>query len=103
MKEITSSEQFETVSKQGKSIMMFTADWCKDCVFIEPFLPSIVEAHPDYQFYKIDCDKLMKLSRNLRVLGIPSFVAFADGAEIGRLVSRERKTKEEIEDFIKSL
>jgi len=39
----------------------------------------------------------------LDILGIPSFVAFDQGKEIGRFVSKLRKTKEEIIDFIDSL
>ncbi|MHA7984159.1 thioredoxin family protein, partial [Leuconostoc mesenteroides] len=34
------------------------------------------------------------------IFGIPSFVIFRDGQEIGRLVNKDRKTKEEVENFI---
>lgn len=39
----------------------------------------------------------------MNILGIPSFVAYQDGQEIGRLVSKDRKTKEEVVSFLKSL
>nr|MCR4912154.1 thioredoxin [Lactobacillus sp.] len=35
--------------------------------------------------------------------GIPSFVVYQDGKEIGRLVNKDRKTKEEVENFLNSL
>ena len=37
------------------------------------------------------------------VFGIPSFIAVDGGKEIGRFVSKDRKTKEEITEFLKTL
>jgi hypothetical protein len=37
------------------------------------------------------------------VFGIPSFIAFENGKELGRFVSKDRKTQEEIERFISGL
>ena len=38
----------------------------------------------------------------LDIFGIPSFLVFENGEEKGRFVSKDRKTKEEIESFLKS-
>jgi len=103
MKELTSIEQYKESIKSRKSIIMFTANWCPDCLVIKPFLPSIVEKFTDYDFYTINRDQLLDLCVELEILGIPSFVAFKDGTEIGRLVSKDRKTKKEIEEFIEGL
>ena len=37
------------------------------------------------------------------VFGIPSFIAFNDGKETGRFVNKDRKTKQQVEDFINGL
>ncbi|MFT9270602.1 MAG: thioredoxin family protein, partial [Lentilactobacillus hilgardii] len=37
------------------------------------------------------------------VMGIPSFVAYDNGQEIGRFSNPDRKTKQEVEKFIDSL
>ena len=103
MKAITSMEQFENQVKQGNSIVMFTANWCPDCIVIKPFLPEIVEKYSDYKFYSVNRDELMDLCVDLDIFGIPSFVAFKEGQEIGRLVNKDRKTKEEVESFIEGL
>ncbi|GGB02866.1 thioredoxin [Macrococcus hajekii] len=102
MKTITSVDHFKEVM-QKPTIAMFTAGWCPDCHFIAPVLPEIEAAHPDYQFVSIDRDELMDLAIEYDVMGIPSFVAFKEGKEIGRFVSKDRKTKDEINDFIASL
>ena len=36
-------------------------------------------------------------------MGIPSFVVYQDGQEIGRLVNGDRKSKQEVEDFLRSV
>lgn len=100
--EINSLEEFEK-AKTGKTIFMFTASWCPDCVFVKPFIGDIVEANPEFKFYVINRDNFIDLCKSLDILGIPSFVAYDDDREIGRFVSKLRKTKEEIQAFIDGL
>ena len=83
--EIKTIEEFDNI-RVGKTIIMFTADWCPDCMFVKPFIGDIVDANPEYKFYMI-----------------PSFVAYNDKEESGRFVSKLRKTKEEIQAFIDTL
>lgn len=45
----------------------------------------------------------MDLCVELEIFGIPSFVAFKGGKEVGRFVNKERKTRQQIESFIESL
>lgn len=88
---------------QNKSILLFTANWCPDCMFIKPFIGEIVDQYKEYTFYSVNRDDMLELCKELDILGIPSFVAFNEGKEIGRFVSKLRKTKEEIIAFIESL
>ena len=88
---------------QNKSILLFTANWCPDCMFVKPFIGDIVDANPEFKFYLINRDNLLDLCKDLDILGIPSFVGYEDDKEIGRFVSKLRKTKEEIQTFIDSL
>lgn len=103
MKEITSVEQYHEVITNENAIILFTANWCPDCMVIKPFMPSIVEKYNEYNFYTINRDQLMDLCVELEIFGIPSFVAFKDGQEVGRFVNKERKTRQQIEGFIESL
>ncbi|MGG6433567.1 thioredoxin family protein [Anoxybacillus sp. D401a] len=100
MKKIESIEQYNEVIQRGKVIMMFTADWCPDCQVIKPILPEIEEQFSDYTFYAVDRDQLLDLFTEHNVFGIPSFIAYENGRERGRFVSKDRKTKEEIVAFI---
>lgn len=66
-------------------------------------MPSVIEKYTNFNFYTVNRDDLMDLCIELDIFGIPSFVAFKDGLEIGRFVNKDRKTRQQIEDFIESL
>ncbi|HZG71364.1 MAG TPA: thioredoxin family protein [Chondromyces sp.] len=103
MRKLTSTKEFEELKSNGKHIFLFSADWCPDCRFIEPVMPEIAENHPDYTFIYVDRDQFIDLCAEEDIFGIPSFLAYEDGKELGRFVSKDRKTKEEIENFIAGL
>lgn len=103
MRQLETVEQYNEIIKDGNVILVFSADWCGDCRFIEPALPEIEKEFPEFTFIKVDRDQFIEICQENDVLGIPSFVAFKDGKEVGRFVSRDRKTKEEITQFIKGL
>lgn len=100
---LESVEQFELLRENGSHIFLFSADWCPDCRVIEPVLPELEEKFYDYQWIYVDRDKFIDLCISLDVYGIPSFIAYENGKELGRFVSKDRKTKEEIETFVQGL
>lgn len=103
MEKLQSMEQFEALKQEEHIIFMFSADWCPDCRVIEPILPELQSENSQFTFYYVDRDEFIDLCANLNVFGIPSFVAFHKGEETGRFVSKERKTKEQIQQFIDTL
>lgn len=103
MKNLESMEQFENLKENGKHIFMFSANWCPDCRVIDPILPDLEEKYNEYTFIYVDRDEFIDLCIQLDVFGIPSFIGFQDGQELGRFVSKDRKTQEEIENFIEKL
>ena len=103
MKNLKSIEEFEGLKNGERVLFVFSADWCGDCRFLDPILPIIQEKYTAYQFIKVDRDEFIDLCVDMDIYGIPSFVAFEKGVELGRFVSKERKTQQEIEAFIDSL
>ena len=59
--------------------------------------------YSDFSFYYVDRDEFIDLCVKLDVFGIPSFVAYNKGEETGRYVNKDRKTQEQIEEFIEGL
>ncbi|UXH43815.1 thioredoxin family protein [Rossellomorea vietnamensis] len=103
MRKLESVEEFYQLKESGKHVFMFSADWCPDCRIIEPILPEIESEYSDYTFLYVDRDQFIDLCIELDIFGIPSFLAYGDGRELGRFVSKDRKSKEQIEDFMNSL
>ncbi|MFC6171622.1 thioredoxin family protein [Loigolactobacillus jiayinensis] len=99
---VTKAELLEKI-KNGKYMLFFTAGWCPDCTFIKPAMPAIESEYKDFTFLSVDRDENIDLAAELNIFGIPSFIAYQDGEEIGRYVNKDRKTKQQVEQFIDEL
>lgn len=105
MEKLPTMDEHELLAKvaTGSFVLFFSADWCPDCQFIKPVMPEIERDFPQYHFIAVDRDQNIDLAAAFNIFGIPSFVVFQDGREIGRLVNKDRKTKQEVEDFLSKL
>lgn len=103
MKNLESVEQFNDLKQSSSVVFLFTADWCPDCHFIDPFMPEIEQTFNNLTFISVNRDQFIDICAENEIYGIPSFLAYKDGVEVGRFVSKERKTKEEIEEFLKRI
>jgi Thiol:disulfide interchange protein len=100
--QMTKDQLLEKI-KNGRYMLFFSATWCTDCAFIKPSMPAIEAEYPDFKFINVDRDENIDLAVELNVLGIPSFIAYNNGEEIGRFVNKDRKTKQQVEEFINAL
>jgi thioredoxin-like negative regulator of GroEL len=66
-------------------------------------MPEIEQENDQFSFVEVDRDLYMDLAQKWDIFGIPSFVVLQDGVEIGRLVNKDRKTKEEVDEFLAGL
>ncbi len=55
IKELT-EDQLKEITKEGRTVLEFSADWCPDCKFLAPFMPEIEKDFSDAKFYEIDRD-----------------------------------------------
>ncbi|QYR20521.1 thioredoxin family protein [Paenibacillus sp. sptzw28] len=99
---IQTDEAFRhAVGSEQLTVAVFKTTWCKDCHFIEPFMPELEEKYDGrIRFVQVDRDDLPDLCSELNILGIPSFIAFRNNRELIRFVSKLRKSREEIEEFL---
>jgi thiol-disulfide isomerase/thioredoxin len=102
VKEIkTLDEYIEVIAVEKPTVVKFYADWCKDCRFIDPFMPEVEEKYKDQlTLISLDRDQFIDLAQELNVLGIPSFIAYKNSKETIRFVSKLAKTQQEIEEFL---
>ncbi|MDW3801315.1 thioredoxin family protein [Staphylococcus saprophyticus] len=102
MQQLESEQQFENL-KNEQTVFLFTADWCPDCKVIEPDLPQLEAKYTNYKFISVDRDKFIDICINYDIMGIPSFLVFCDGNQIGSYIGKERKYIEQIDQFLASL
>lgn len=102
MDKITSEAEFQVAIQSPRlTVAVFKADWCGDCKFIDPFMPDVEQKFSNQlTLVEVDVDAVGDVSQQQNILGIPSFVAYADGRELIRFVNKFRKSREEIEDFL---
>ncbi len=103
MKELESRDEFDTLVNSDKNTcFLFTADWCPDCHAVKPVMPVLEDEYSDtFDFVSVDRDKFIEICQEKNVFGIPSFLTYAKGEETGRFVSKDAKTKEEIDVFLR--
>ena len=99
----TIEELATLVNREGKTVFLFTADWCGDCRFLKPLLPEIEAENPDFTFVEVNRDDYMEVAKKWNIYGIPSLVVLENGQEIGRFVNQDRKTKMQINEFLAQL
>jgi thiol-disulfide isomerase/thioredoxin len=98
---LQSEEQLLNDYAKGNVILHFSADWCPDCRFIDPFMPEVEDKFKaDFTFVYVDRDQFIDVCAKYDVYGIPSFIALEHGEVVDRFVSKDRKTREEIEAFL---
>jgi thiol-disulfide isomerase/thioredoxin len=104
MIKLKSTEEFYNVVESNKlCIVYFYTKWCPDCFMMKPALPRLEKDYPEITFYSFNRDSDIHLAKHLEIYGIPSFLIFNNGDEIGRYVDKKRKSYIEVKTFIEEV
>ena len=82
MKEIIieSEEQFDSIVKDGVSLVDFYADWCGPCKMLAPFVEEVAEEYEGkVKVCKVNVDNVETLAYKYNVRSIPTLMYFKDG------------------------
>ena len=86
VKKITGAE-FETMEKQGISVIDFSAVWCGPCQMLAPVLEEISrEMQGKARFYNVDVDENGALASQYGITNIPALLVLKDGVKQDILV-----------------
>jgi thioredoxin 1 len=68
-------------------IVDFTADWCPPCRVLAPHYARLSETYQGkLRFAKMDIDENTRVPAQLGIQGAPTFILFAGGRPVGRVV-----------------
>jgi thioredoxin 1 len=99
------ADSFESeVVKSDKPVLVdFWGPRCVPCLALMPRVEVLASKYADkIKVTKVDSSKNARFCLTLKVLGLPTFLFYKDGAEVERLTG-EDLTIEEIEESVKKL
>lgn len=70
--------------EQGTHLHFFHASWCGPCKSMVPIVNALAKDNPN-MILDVDTDKYQEWSKHCNVTGIPCFVMFVNGKEVGRI------------------
>ncbi len=97
-------QDFETkVLKSDSPVVVdFWAEWCGPCKSIAPYYEQLSDEYKGkLSFAKVDTDANPRTPTRLGIQGIPTFIIFKGGAEVGRVIGADRvRLKRELDRVV---
>jgi thioredoxin-like negative regulator of GroEL len=78
-------ENFRELVSTGRVLVDVWGPRCAPCLALMPDVERLAQSRPELRVAKLDSSKARRLCIELRVMGLPAFLLFQDGREIGRL------------------
>jgi thioredoxin 1 len=93
IKEITASELNELLSHEGVVLADFSATWCPPCRAMAPVVERLAARFAGRAgVVKVDVDQAGELASTYGVRGVPTFLLFANGQVVERVVGATSET-----------
>jgi len=87
IKEMTGSELNELLSHEGVVLADFSATWCGPCQAMAPIVERLAARFAGRAgVVKVDVDQAGELASTYGVRGVPTFLLFANGQVVERVV-----------------
>ena len=83
--EISSEEFVGIVNDSSIVVVSFFAEWCMNCLMMEPIIEDLAEQMKEIKFVRINIEDNNTLANKLNVSKLPCLVIFKEGVEINRL------------------
>jgi thioredoxin 1 len=93
IKEMTASELNELLSHKGVVLADFSAQWCPPCRAMAPIVERLAARFAGRaDVVEIDADRADELASAHGVRGLPTFLLFANGQVVERIVGMTSET-----------
>lgn len=93
-------EYYEVIESNELVIIYWYTKFCPDCFIMKAALPRLEKDFTEYKFYSVNRDMDIELAKHLNIFGIPSFLIYKKGEELGRFVDKRRKSYLQVKEFI---
>ena len=93
----------EVVQSDKPVVVDFWGPQCAPCLALMPQVEKLAAAYGDmFKVVKVDASKNRRLCLELKVLGLPTYLFYKNGASIARLTGAELKVQD-IEEQMKKM
>jgi len=90
----------EVESSPGSVLVDFWGPACVPCLALMPLVEELAGRYGErLKVVKVDASKNRRLCIDLKVMGLPTFLLYRDGREVGRLSGKE-VTREALATFV---
>lgn len=90
----TDNFEEEVLQCEKPVLVDFWASWCGPCMSQGPIIDAAAEEYADAKFCKVNVDEQPELTREYKVMSIPTLILFQNGAVQKKMVGLQ--SKEEI-------
>lgn len=81
-----SRDTFRDLVAEGTVLVDVWGPDCRPCIALLPAVEALAERHADdLKVIKLEAPKARRLCMELSIMGMPAFLLFRDGTEVGRL------------------
>jgi len=80
--DINDLNEFNEKIKDNMTVVVFSAEFCKPCNEIYPYIKEKAETHTNITFVKVDIVKCSEISEEYEIQTIPHFKFFKENKEI---------------------
>lgn len=94
---------FKQMTKTGKAVVDFYAEWCGPCQMMKPIFEKIGGELKGINFFKVNVDECPETSSLYAVRSIPTIIFMKDGKEVERVlgVLYEEEFKKKVQAVLK--
>jgi len=82
IKYLENSNEFDSLTSKGETLVDFYADWCGPCKMMEPHLEKLSETYSHINIIKVNVDKHNEIAAKFNIYSIPTLIYFKEGKVI---------------------